>query len=86
MKFITNGLAAMSVVAVAALAAPAALAGAHLGAYDIRSFEDLEFAPMEEGSPIEISVLWGDPATGPSGFLVRIPAGFEAPMHSHTST
>jgi quercetin dioxygenase-like cupin family protein len=48
-------------------------------------FEDLQWAPMAPDSPAEISILWGDPATGPVGLLIRIPAGFESPLHSHSS-
>lgn len=59
--------------------------GAKVMGYDIRNFDDLEFVPLAEGSPVQMAVLWGDPATGPSGFVVRFPPGFEAPMHSHTS-
>jgi len=48
-------------------------------------YDDLEWVPMMEGSPAEITILWGDPAVGPVGLLIRIPPGFEAPMHWHTS-
>jgi quercetin dioxygenase-like cupin family protein len=84
MMKLKNSILKLATVAIIGCLPAAALAGAHLGGYDIRSFDDLEFAPVE-GLPIEMSVLWDDPATGPSGFLVRIPPGFEYPMHSHTS-
>jgi quercetin dioxygenase-like cupin family protein len=74
----------LKLATVASMACLPAVAVAQDG-YEIRSFDDLEFAPMAEGSPVQISVLWGDPATGPVGFLVRIPAGFEQPMHTRTS-
>jgi hypothetical protein len=64
-----------------------AFAGSHADGYQIKQYEDLEFVPLTEGSPVEISVLWGDPAVGPVGpvgLLARFPSGFEAPIHAHT--
>jgi len=40
--------------------------------------------PANPGSPV-ITALWGDPATGPYGALMRVPAGFESPPHRHSS-
>ena len=48
-------------------------------------FEDMQFFPMAEGSPVLMSVLWGDPATGPSGVMLKMPAGFETPIHTHSA-
>jgi hypothetical protein len=61
-----------------------ATSNSHMGGYDIRAFDDIEFMLFGEG-PLEIAVLWGDPTWGPSGYLLRIPAGFEAPVHTHTA-
>ena len=61
-----------------------AFAGSHVGGYETMQYDDLEFVPLAEGSPVEISVLWGDMAVGPVGLLLRFPAGFEAPLHAHT--
>ena len=52
----------------------------------ITAYEDLEFGPLGEGSPVDAALLWGDPATGPVAFLVRFPKGFAEPWHSHSST
>jgi hypothetical protein len=52
----------------------------------ITAYEDLHFAPLGEGSPVEIAMLWGDPATGPAAVLVRLPEGYAEPWHSHSST
>jgi quercetin dioxygenase-like cupin family protein len=52
----------------------------------INAYEDLQFGPLGEGSPVEAALLWGDPATGPAAVLVRFPAGFSEPLHSHSST
>lgn len=52
----------------------------------ITAYEDLPFAPLAEGSPVEIAVLWGDPETGPAAVMVRFPEGYQEPWHSHSST
>ena len=52
----------------------------------ITAYEDLEFGPLGEGSPVEAALLWGNPETGPAAVLVRFPEGFEEPFHSHSST
>jgi quercetin dioxygenase-like cupin family protein len=40
--------------------------------------------PSNPGSPT-ITALWGDPASGRYGALMRVPAGFESPLHRHSS-
>ena len=52
----------------------------------ITAYDDLEFAPLSEGNPVEAAFLWGNPETGPATFMVRIPAGYAEPFHSHTAT
>jgi anti-sigma factor ChrR (cupin superfamily) len=52
----------------------------------ITACDDLQFAPLGEGSPVKAAVLWGDPATGPAAVLVRFPEGYAEPWHSHSST
>ena len=52
----------------------------------ITAYEDLTFAPLAEGSPVEISVLWGNPETGPAAVMVRLPEGYQEPWHCHTTT
>ena len=51
-----------------------------------RAYEDLEFAPLAEGSPVQASLLWGNPETGPAAVFVKLPEGFVEPFHSHSST
>jgi len=48
---------------------------------------DLEWADLDpEGAPgVQIATLWGDPASGRFGAFFRLPAGFEAPLHTHTN-
>ena len=50
------------------------------------AYEDLQFAPLAEGSPVELALLWGNPETGPAAVMVRFPEGYAEPWHSHTST
>lgn len=50
------------------------------------SYEELQFAPLGEGNPVEAAFLWGDPATGPAAFMIRMPEGCAEPWHSHSST
>ena len=49
------------------------------------AYEDLEFGPLGEGSPVQAALLWGNPETGPAAFMVRFPEGFAEPLHSHSS-
>lgn len=50
------------------------------------AYEDLQFGPLAEGSPVEVAFLWGNPETGPAAVMVRFPEGYQEPWHSHTST
>src|SRR4026207_1225762 len=37
------------------------------------------------GAPgVKVADLWGDHRTGPFGAIFRLPAGFSAPLHTHT--
>ena len=51
-----------------------------------RNYEELDFAPLAEGSPVQASLLWGNPETGPAALFVKFPEGFVEPFHSHSST
>lgn len=48
---------------------------------------DLRWQPVDPHSPsgARMATLWGDPLIGPYGALLRVPAGFELPMHRHSS-
>ena len=52
----------------------------------VTAYENLPFAPLAEGSPVDIAVLWGNPETGPAAVMVRFPEGYQEPWHNHTST
>ncbi len=47
---------------------------------------ELEWADLDpEGAPgVQIATLWGDPSSGRFGAFFRLPAGFAAPLHTHT--
>lgn len=85
MSLNSQGIRGLAAAVLVAALPVAALAGSHAMGSTHKTFEDLEWVPMGEGSPAEISILWGDPATGPVGLLIRTPPGFEAPEHWHSS-
>ena len=47
---------------------------------------DLKWVDLDPtGAPgVKIATLWGDYGTGAFGALFRLPAGFAAPLHTHT--
>ncbi len=49
--------------------------------------EDLQWQPVDPHNPSgpKMAALWGDPTSGPYGALLRVPAGFQSPMHRHSS-
>ena len=49
-------------------------------------YENLGFAPVSEGSPVEATLLWGNRQTGPAAVMIRVPEGHEEPWHHHSST
>lgn len=50
------------------------------------AYEDLQFAPLAEGSPVQVALLWGNPEIGPAAVMVKFPEGYQEPWHSHSST
>lgn len=47
---------------------------------------DLKWTDMTDGPPgSKIVDLWGDHTKGAFGSLIKFPAGFTAPLHTHTS-
>lgn len=48
------------------------------------SASEIKWEPYAPGSPLQISVLWGDRTKGEYGMYLKMPAGFEAGFHSHT--
>jgi hypothetical protein len=45
----------------------------------ITAYEDLQFAPLAEGNPVEVAVLWGNAVTVPAAVMVRLPEGYQEP-------
>ena len=47
---------------------------------------DLQWIDLDPaGAPsVKIAKLWGDPAEGGFGAIFKLPAGFAAPLHTHT--
>src|SRR5262245_16664917 len=46
---------------------------------------DMKWADLDPGAPgVKVADLWGNHAKGAYGALFRLPAGFTAPLHTHT--
>jgi hypothetical protein len=47
---------------------------------------DLKWVDVPNAPPgVKQAVLWGDPATGAFGAVQKFPAGFAAPLHTHSA-
>ena len=46
---------------------------------------DIKYEPYAPGVPLQVGKLWGDRNVGEHGMYLKLPAGFEAGMHSHTA-
>ncbi len=65
---------------------PRSATASRLGLGEIASYSTLTWKTLEgipEGA--EVAVLMGNPVTGASEVLIRLPAGYLFPHHSHTS-
>ncbi len=51
-----------------------------------RLLADLDWRSVDPTNPTspQMAALWGDPTNGPYGAILRVPAGFESPMHHHS--
>ena len=49
-------------------------------------YDLLQWRPVDPASPHRphMAVLWGNPGLGDFGARLRVPAGCESPMHTHT--
>ena len=46
---------------------------------------DLKWTDLDAGAPgVKVADLWGNHANGAFGALFKLPAGFAAPLHTHT--
>lgn len=70
----------------------AAFAAVILPPFSAFAFENT-YLPVEKApyaleapdQPQQLASLWGRRATGPAGTLLKVPAGFRAPIHAHTA-
>ncbi len=47
---------------------------------------DLKWTDLDPGAPgVKVADLWGNHAKGAFGAFFKLPAGFAAPLHTHTS-
>lgn len=52
----------------------------------VKAAADMKFAGLPGGPPGPVlSPLWGDPVKGGYGAIEKFPAGFAAPLHSHSA-
>lgn len=58
-----------------------------VGQYKLIPRKDMKWAPMDPSMPDgpKLSIVTGDPKTGPVGFIIQIPPGGKSPIHSHSS-
>lgn len=46
---------------------------------------EMKWTDLDPGAPgVKVADLWGNHATGAFGALFKLPAGFAAPLHTHT--
>ena len=46
--------------------------------------DTMAWKDLNPGSPVKMAPLWGDRGTGEYAMLLKLPAGFVAPIHAHT--
>jgi len=46
---------------------------------------EVKWEPYAPGVPLQVGQIWGDRNKGDHGMFLKLPAGFEAGMHSHTA-
>jgi quercetin dioxygenase-like cupin family protein len=55
------------------------------GAAQLVGPADAKWSPVPNMQGLQMAVLDGDPAKGPSHFLIKFTGGFSAPLHHHTT-
>ena len=73
-------LLGLSLAAMVGFGDPAASAGTGT----MLPADEMQWQEMAPGSPLKIVVIWGDRTKGEYAMLLKIPAGFVAPIHAHT--
>jgi hypothetical protein len=57
----------------------------HAADGSMKAASELEWVETSPGSPVKRAMLWGDRNSGNDyGMLIKLPAGFAAPIHAHT--
>jgi len=51
----------------------------------IRAADQLTWVDAPEANGVKVAVLWGDPSKGAFGAIHKFPAGFNAPLHTHSN-
>lgn len=49
------------------------------------SADQLKWLDAPDSPGVKMATLWGDPTKGAFGALIKFPAGFLAPLHTHSS-
>ncbi len=72
----------LSISLIAAAGLGYAAGGAKQGS--MTSAGEMQWTEASPGSPVKRTILWGDRSKGEYAQLLRIPAGFVAPIHAHS--
>jgi len=73
----------VSVITAVGLGFSLGIAGGHVSGGKMIASDAHDWQQLGDG-PLQVAVLWGDPGTGAHGRLIKLPAGFTAPLHWHT--
>jgi hypothetical protein len=85
MRKLLTSLLVLSVITAAGFAAQPTSAASDNTAFRSINAADYQWAPFAEGSPLSVVPLWGDRnRSGEYAILLKLPAGFKAPVHSHS--
>ncbi len=80
----TRTIAAAAVVA-AALLAPLAAGAKDSGKSSFAPVGDLKWKDDAEHPGVQVAAVHGDPTKGAAKFFVKLPSGFDVPLHHHTA-
>ena len=84
----TLGVIAMAAVLLAAFTSEQATAQKKMKMKEpiVWAAENIQWEEMKDGPPgVMAAKLWGDRTKGAYGLLVKLPAGFDTPLHFHTN-
>ncbi len=59
-------------------------AASHAESGTMTAANEMKWQPAGPNSPLQVMVLWGDRTKGEHGILLKLSAGFVAPIHAHT--